>query len=266
MRWDASPRRREANARQVARSQYPKTTMPTPRHAFLCFVVGCVFVLTANGLAPPRQVKQTPEVVEAYRVCESFEHLLGENLDFDRAYEATFTKDAARRRAIAVADGEFGGRSAAGVSDELLVKAYKLRMQIFYLMLPLVSPGGEEEAALFFPPDIEAVLKRERPDDARGFGEYVSQSERDVALFRTHLERLSAGRASVAERVRKFKSEARSAKLAPPAGHKVEPLRGYYRSQVLGKDEPYYEIDGCVVAREQGRMRIVGLRFFNRLF
>jgi hypothetical protein len=43
-------------------------------------------------------------------------------------------------------------------------------------------------------------------------------------------------------------------------------VRGYYRPGVLGKDDPYYEIDGYVVAREQGRMRIVGLRFFSRLF
>jgi hypothetical protein len=240
--------------------------MPLTRHALLCLIAGCVSVLSANGLVPPRQVKQTPEVVEAYRVCESFEHLLGENLDFDRAYEATFTKDAGRRRAIAVADGEFGSRSVAGVDDALLVKAYKLRMQIFYLMLPLASPDGGEEVALFFPPDIEAVIKRKTPDDARGFREYVSQLEQDVARFRSHLERLSADHAAVAGRVSKFKSEARSAKFDLPIGYKVEPLRGYYRSQVLGQDEPYYEIDGCVVAREQGRMRIVGLRFFNRLF
>jgi hypothetical protein len=240
--------------------------MPLPRRAFLCFVVGCASVLSANGRALPRQVKQTREVVEAYRVCESFEHLLGENLDFDRAYEATFSKDAARRRAIAVADGEFESRRVAGVDDALIVRAYKLRMQIFYLMLPLASPGGEGDVALFFPPDIEAVLKRKTPEDARGFRAYVSQLERDVARFRSHLARLSADHASVAERVGKFKSEARSARFEPPVDHKVEPLRGYYRSGVLGKDEPYYEIDGCAVARDEGRMRIVGLRFFNRLF
>lgn len=240
--------------------------MPTTRQALLCSVVGCAFALSAGGLSLPRQVKQTTEVVEAYRVCESFEHLLGENLDFERAYEATFTKDAARRRAIAVGDGEFGSRNSAGLDSGLLVKAYKLRMQIFFLMLPLVSPGGRGEEALFFPPDIEALLKREPPEGARGFPAYVSQLERDVARFRSHLERLSAEHASVAERVREFKSGVLSAKLAPPADHKVEPLRGYYRSGVLGKDDDYYEIDGCVVARERGGMRIVGLRFFNRLF
>jgi hypothetical protein len=211
-------------------------------------------------------VKQTPEVVEAYRVCETFEHLLGEDLDFDRAYEATFTKDAARRRAIAVGDGEFGSRGSEGIDGGLLVRAYKLRMQIFFLMLPLVSPGGRGEEVLFFPPDIEAVLERKPPEEAQGFPAYVSQLERDVARFRSHLERLSAEHASVAKRVREFKSGVLSAKRAPPLDHKVEPLRGYYRSGVLGKDEPYYEIDGCVVARDHGRMRIVGLKFFNRLF
>lgn len=240
--------------------------MPLPRHALLCLIVGCAPVLSADGFIPPRQVAQTPDVVEAYRVCESFEHVLGENLDFERAYEATFTKDAARRRAIAIADGEFESRNVAGVDDALLFKAYKLRMGIFYLMLPLASPDGEAEAALFFPPGIEAALNRKAPGGARGFRAYVSQLERDVARLRSHLERLSAGNNSVAGRVRKFKSEARSAKLVPPADHKVEPMRGYYRSGVLGKDDPYYEIDGCVVAREQGRMRIVGLKFFNRLF
>ncbi|HVG29338.1 MAG TPA: hypothetical protein VM864_06415 [Pyrinomonadaceae bacterium] len=241
--------------------------MSPTRRALLRLIVCCASALSgADGLALPRQVKQTPDVVEAYRVCESFEHLLGENLDFERAYEATFTKDVARRRAIAVGDGEFGSRGSAGVDSGLLIRAYKLRMQIFFLMMPLVSPGGAREEALFFPPDIEAVLKREPPEDARGFPAYVSQLERDVSRFRSHLERLSAEHASVAERVREFKSGVLSAKLAPPADHKVEPLRGYYRSGVLGKDEPYYQIDGCVVARDQGRMRIVGLKFFNRLF
>jgi hypothetical protein len=240
--------------------------MHMPRRAVISFIVGCACALSARGLGAPRQVRQTPEVVEAYRVCESFQHLLGENLDFERAYEATFTKDAARRRAIAVGDGEFGGRNSAGVDGELLVKAYKLRMQIFFLLMPLFSPGGEGEAALFFPPDIEAIIERQPPADARGFGEYVSLLGRAAARFRAHLERLGAERASVAERVRKFKSEMLSAKLAPPADRKVEPLRGYYRSGVLGAGDPYYEIDGCVVAGERGRMRIVGLKLFSRLF
>ena len=31
-------------------------------------------------------------------------------------------------------------------------------------------------------------------------------------------------------------------------------------------DEPGYELDGLIVAREEGKMRIFGLRLFNRLF
>jgi hypothetical protein len=57
---------------------------------------------------PPQRVRQPREVVEAYRVCQQFQELLAEDLDFDRAFEATFTKDAKRRREIAITEGEFG--------------------------------------------------------------------------------------------------------------------------------------------------------------
>jgi hypothetical protein len=130
-------------------------------------------MLSAKGLVLPQSVQQTPEVIEAYRVCESFEHLLGENLDFDRAYEATFTKNVARRRAVAINEGEFGNQDFARIDDESLIKAYKLRMQIFYLTLPLASPS-DEEVELFFPPEIKVVLGRKPPDDSRGFHAYVS--------------------------------------------------------------------------------------------
>ena len=116
------------------------------------FVAGAL-LSSAESSVLPLQVKQTPEVVEAYRVCASFAHLLGENLDFDRAYEATFTGNPAQRRAIAIADGEFGDVDFAKIDDELLIKAYKLRMQNIYLMLPLAGPS-DMEASLFFPPDI----------------------------------------------------------------------------------------------------------------
>jgi hypothetical protein len=33
---------------------------------------------------------------------------MAEDLDFDRAFEATFTKSPTRRREIAIAEGEFG--------------------------------------------------------------------------------------------------------------------------------------------------------------
>ena len=235
------------------------------RQISLCLVVASAMLSSADGFVAPRQVKQTPEVVEAYRVCVSFAHLLGENLDFDRAYEATFTRNPAQRRAIAIADGEFGALDFANISDELLIKAYKLRMQNIYLVLPLAGPS-DVEASLFFPPDIKEILQRKAPTDARGFTLYVSQLERDVAHFRAHLDRLSSKYPFVADRVVKFRFEAQSVKGEPPNTRKVKPAFGYLRAGVLRKDEPYYDIDGLIVARDHDQMRIVGIRFFNRLF
>ena len=70
----------------------------------------------------------------------------------------------------------------------------------------------------------------------------------------------------MSERVGKFKSEARSSQLAPPGNYKIEPPHGYDRDAVLVKDEASDEITGYIVAPEQGQMRLVGIRFFNRLF
>ncbi|MDT7778552.1 MAG: hypothetical protein QOC99_1064 [Acidobacteriota bacterium] len=70
----------------------------------------------------------------------------------------------------------------------------------------------------------------------------------------------------VAERIRKFKSEAVSARFMPPDDYKVGPRHGYSGAGVLGINEVYYEINGFIVTSDRGKMRIVGLRFFNRLF
>ena len=242
-----------------------KTITTLLGRSLLCFILGCGSILTANALVIARQVKQLPEVVEAYQVCENFEHVLGENLDFDRAYEATFPRDIKRRRAIAIAGGEFGDLDFTRVNDELLIKAYKLRMQIFYFVLPLAGPDNAEEA-LFFPPDIKEILKREPPKKSRYFRAYVSQLERDVAHFRSHLERLALKYPSVSDRLRKFKAEARAAKFEPPRDYKVQPGYGYIRAEVLKKNEAYYTVGGYTVAQEHGKMRIVEIRFFNRLF
>jgi hypothetical protein len=242
-----------------------KSTPLGVRRIILCLVVACALLSSADGFGLPRQVKQTPEVIEAYRVCASFAHLLSESLDFDRAYEATFTRNPARRRAIAIADGEFGDQEFAKIDNELLIKAYKLRMQIFYLILPLAGPS-DAEAALFFPPDIKEIFQRKPPAQTNAFHSYVSQLGRDVVHFRTHIEHLTAKYPSVAERVRSFRSEGLSAKAEPPNTYRIEPHFGYLHSEVLGKDQPYYEIDGFIVARDGGKMRIVGIRFFSRLF
>jgi hypothetical protein len=212
------------------------------------------------------QVKQPREVVEAFRVCERFERLLGESLDFDRAYESTFTKNMARRRAIAIADGEFGNLDLTGIDDVTLVNAYKSRMQIFYLMLPLASPDTNEQELLFFPPDIKQIFDRKPPSTVQEFRSYGAQLKRDVANLRAHLEQLATIHPEVAERIGKFKAEALSVKLKPPKYSIVKPPHDSGRGKVLRKDEAHYEINGYTVIREGGQMRIVGIRFFNRLF
>lgn len=236
------------------------------RLAILCLFIPIGLVSTANGFVLTPKVKQTPEVIEAYRVCARFTHMLGEDLDFARAYEATFSRNPARRRAIAIAEGEFGDLDFKGIDDQLLVKAYKLRMQIFYLTLPLAGPDSEEEATLFFPPSIKEILNRKTPKDVQSFPSYVTQLDQDVIHFRGHLDRLAAGYAAVARRMREFKSEALNGKFEPPTTHRVEPRHGYLYSTVLNEKQQYYELDGLIVAREEGRMRIIGLRLFNRLF
>ena len=190
---------------------------------------------------------------------------MSKNLDFAEAYEATFVGDKARRRAIAIADGEFGDLDFAKIDDDALIKAYKLRMQLFYLTLPLAGPSDAEES-VYFPLEIREILKREAPKDTQHFTAYVSQLEHDVTRFRSHLDKLAASDPAVAERVSKFKSEALAATTEPPTDHKIAPSLGYFAAGVLDKNEVYYEVNNYLVANEKGKMRIVGLRFFNRMF
>ena len=64
----------------------------------------------------------------------------------------------------------------------------------------------------------------------------------------------------------KFKSESLSLMLRPPKYSIVKPPHDSGMGKVLSKDEAYYEINGYTVIREGGQMRIVGIRFFSRLF
>ena len=216
-------------------------------------------------LSVPQQVQQPREVVEAYEVCQKFQSLMAEDLNFDRAFEATFTKNAVRRREIAIVEGEFGNLDFAVVDDASLIDAYKSRMQIFYLMMPLMSPETKREEALFFPPSIRNVFERKPPRMATQFRAYSLQLKRDVAQLRAHLERLAQQYPFVAERIRRFKEETLSAKLDPPADL-VKPLTAYSRGRVLGLDEPYYQVSNYAVIREGNEMKIIGIRFFMRLF
>jgi hypothetical protein len=88
---------------------------------------------------------------------------------------------------------------------------------------------------------------------------------REAAYLRAHLERLAKDRPDVAERIRKFKKEMLATKLKPPTDV-VKPLTAYSRGRVLGLDEPYYQIGEYAVVREGNEMRIIGIRFFTRLF
>jgi hypothetical protein len=190
---------------------------------------------------------------------------MSEDLDFDRAYEATFPKEQASRRAIAIAEGGFQLKDYSAVPSDLLIKAYKLQMQIIYLLMPLGGPS-DEEAKLFFPPRIKAILERRAPTGPGEFNAFVKRLEQDVTVIRDHLWRLSAESPLVASRIREFKSHALAANLEPPPGRKVEPAYGYYRSRVLPSDAPYYQIGCFTVARENGEMRIFGINFFTKLF
>jgi len=216
------------------------------------------------GPAPAQRVRQPREVIDAYRVCQRFQMVLAQDLDFDRAFEATFTRNASRRREIAIYEGEFGDLDLKKVDDATLLNAFKARMQIFYLILPLASPDSNEEQALFFPPAIETIFKRKPPPTAEEFPMYTQQLQRDATDFRTHLNQLASRYPRVAKRVRQFKLDLlQTPKL--PAG-RVEPLTSYSKGQVLGPNEKYYQIGDYAVIREGTQMKIVGIRFFSRLF
>jgi hypothetical protein len=210
-------------------------------------------------------MKQSQEVLDAYHVCNTFQRLMSEDLDFDRAYEATFPTGLASRRAIAIAEGGFELKDYSDVPTELLVKGYKLQMQIVYLLMPLGGPS-DDEAKLFFPPRIKAILERRAPAEPEEFNAFVKRLEQNVTTFREHVRRLSARYPLVASRITQFKSHALAANLEPPSDHRVEPAYGYYRSGVLASDAPYYRIGCFTVGRENGQMRIFDINFFTRLF
>lgn len=233
------------------------------RTILLYTVFGFALTVSANGFQLTGQVKQTPEVIEAYNVCRRFQQLMSENLDFSLAYDATFTKTPALQREVAIVDGEFGNNDFKKIDTSTLVNAYKYRMQIFYLMLTLAVAKDD---APVFSPEIEKIVKREVPSDVRQFPKYVLQLRQDADTFRAHFDKLVSSNPVVAESIRKLKSELLSEKLELPTDYKVEPTRGHYKYQALGPNQEFYEINNYILVKEQGKMRIVGIRFFMRLF
>lgn len=225
----------------------------------------CVLVFAfAPAALSQKNVRQRKEVIEAYGVCNRFKTLMAEDLDFDRAFEATFVRNTARRREIAITEGEFDGDALAGVDTATLVDAFKSRMQLLFLMMPLFSPNNSEEEATFFPPKFKELLKRQPPEGASEFVSYAAQLRRDVGVFRAHLDQLAQRYPNVAERMREFKRDF-GKKIEPPA-NAMKPLTAYSRGRVLGLKEPYYQIGEYAVIREGAQMRIIGIRFFSRLF
>ena len=226
-----------------------------------------VALSVGGGLATTVQAqknRQPPEVIAAYQVCSRFQQLLAQDLDFDRAFEATFTTDPTRRRRIAISEGEFGEVDLAKIDDATLVSAYKSRMQIIYLMLPLASPDSNEQEHEFFPPPIKAIFERKGPDTPDGFPAFAAQLQRDATDLRAHLNQLAARDPLVAERIRQFKSDL--SKTEPPPSHAVKPLTAYSKGNVLPLSQEYYQIGDYAVIRERGQMKIIGIRFFSRLF
>ena len=229
------------------------------------YLCACLFIAVCAITVVSQRVRQPRKVIAAYRVCQRFQKLLAEDLNFDRAFEATFTKNPMRRREIAITEGEFGGElDLTGVSDATLLDAFKSRMQIVYLMLPLASPDSNEEEALFFPPPIKAIFNRKPPEASADFASYAIQLKRDAADLRAHLDSLAANYPNVSERVRQFKSDLSKPTELP--SQVVQPLTSYSKGQVLGPKEKYYQIGDYAVIREGTQMKIIGIRFFSRLF
>jgi hypothetical protein len=231
------------------------------------FILLITMAWTPSTLGQPKSktVKQPPEVIEAYGVCEKFQKILSQNLDFKAAFDSTFTTNKKRQRAIGIKDGEFDIDDYASIDDRTLIDAYKSRMQLMYLMFPLMSPS-DEEARIFFPPQIKAMFTRKAPSNPHEFGEFALQLDRDARDFRTHLDMLAAKYPDVAERVRKFKSDLVTGDFSPPKTSIVKPLKYYGGGDVLSTEESYYQIEGYTVVRENGQMKIAGIRFFTRLF
>jgi hypothetical protein len=213
---------------------------------------------------PP--IKQPREVVEAYAVCREFQRLFGEDLDFDRAFEATFTKDPARRRAIARAEIEMSNVDLAQIDDATLIGIYKDETQLFWLLLMLIDPDGPVPKSELSPPAIDNIYDRfrARPTTTQELRDYAAQLKQDVLTVRAHLNQLAVKHDSVAQHVQEMKKGLSDLKL--PDKYVVQPLTSYRNSNVLGTDEKYYEIGNYEVIREGGEMKIIGIRFFTRLF
>jgi hypothetical protein len=210
------------------------------------------------GQSSAKPVQQPPEVVEAYRMCNEFQRLLADDLDFDRAFEATFTKDPAKRRAIAIAEGEFGDVDISNVDDATLLGIYKTQAQFIILLVPMVPASGDNKP-IVFPPKIEEMFKR--PKQPQTLQTYLAQLKQDLAVFRAHFDKLAASNDLVAEKIRDLKKGLKE--TVTPPNHVVKPLTAYSHGHVLPLDAEYYQIGNYSVIREAGQMKLIRFRLFD---
>ena len=238
-----------------------------------CSILLCLIALanvSGQTRSRPAQkkpaVKQPAEVVEAYAVCREFQRLFGEDLDFDRAYEATFTKDPARRRAIARAEIEVNDVDLSQIDDATLIGIYKDETQLFWLLILIMAADEYVPKAELLTDEINSVYDRfrVRPKTPAELREYAAELKQDVMIVRAHLNQLAAKHDSVAEQIQKMKKGLADLKL--PDTFVVQPLTSYRNTNVLRANEKYYDIGNYEVIRENGEMKIIGIRFFTRLF
>lgn len=224
----------------------------------LLFVVtGLLLLMSAQSQVRGQRVKQPQEVLDAYGVCNRFQELLAADLNFETAFEATYTKDPKRRREIALAEGEFGAADLTNVDDQTLVSAYKSRMQIAILILIVLDPDEKK-----LDPRLRDIFDHGTPSSASEFPAYALQLKRNAADLRAYIDELAAQDPRAAERVSSFKATL-SKPLEVPTTYVVKPLTAYSRGHVLGVKEEYYQIGSYYVIREGSQMRIIGLRFFT---
>jgi hypothetical protein len=226
---------------------------------FVCLVI----VADVLGQSRSKRAKQPPEVMQAYQVCTDFRHLLAEDLNFDRAFEATFVKDSARRRAIAIAETEFTDEDLAQVDDATAVGLYKDASQLLLLLLPMMFASSDEKSELF-PPPIEAIFERKPPKDPQKIPEFASQLKRDVTSLRTYFEKVAAENPAVTKNLQQYKKYLLTPLELP--NRVVKPMTGYSKGRVLRTDEKYYQIDDCAVIREGGQMKLIGYVFLRMRF
>lgn len=224
----------------------------------LFVLAGLLLLLSVHSQARAQRVKQSPEVIEAYRVCNEFQKLMAEDLNFDRAFEATFTRDPKRRRELAIAEGEFGSRAdLTKVDDATLLSAYKSRMQIVFLTLLVIDPDKKK-----LPDRIEDIYSHGVPSAADELPEFAEMLKRNAAELRAYIDEEAAKDPKAAERLRAFKAML-AKPLVVPTGYVVKPTNSYSHGRVLDVKDEYYQIETFSVIREGSQMRIIGIRFFT---